>query len=566
MCRPIGYVLIGFLFLFTGSYTAVSEVFEARYIDDGAGNKRLLSAKTVSRNLNLTALNSLLNYSETSFPASVIEHENPSTEKIVILRSQSQDAIMTELQKRQVKDSVPLSDEESFLLADDEVVTIVDSGPAENRIDVVFMGDGYTVEEKQKFFSDMQRMVDDMFRDKTFRSYLPLFNIHLVFRASNESGIGKNNIAKDTAYGLYRGGNTLRAIYPSDKRALRSSCSKAPGCDYPVVIANDPYYGGLGGEFAISTSSVTSGTKVLRHELGHNFGRVGEEYDGGGYFGANYSKRLRNLSWKHWTTAKNVTAEPAQSRYMAWPWYNLIGGEYVAEFKSDGTASRASIRLSVSGMAEDSDLGLTIDGSRLVYRGTGTDDRMFHNYRLDKGFSKGEHQLVFQGPMDGDDHWISSVHIQEYGSDYNFDPDYIGAFPVFDPKGRVAGYRSNHETCLMRNMDSPVFCSICKENNWLQFFDNVELIDSVETIYNQDFVTVKLNTLKLGQLYDQNESGSITVQWLFNGKEISSFTDQFQWTRPIEKSKGSWQVKVQYRSAEIRKDLNLFDDTKYIEI
>ncbi|MBQ46206.1 MAG: hypothetical protein CMP10_01695 [Zetaproteobacteria bacterium] len=566
MCRPIGYVLIVFLFLFTGRVTASSEVFEARYIDDGAGKRLLLSIEPVYRKLNLTALTSVLNYSESSFPASIIEHENPSREKIVILRSQSEDVIMTELRKRQVKDSEPLTIDESFLLAEDEVVTIVDSGPAKNRIDVVFMGDGYTVEEKQKFFSDMQRMVDDIFRDKTFRSYLPLFNIHLVFRASNESGIGKNNIAKDTAYGLYRAGNTLRAIYPSDKRALRNSCSKAPGCDYPVVIANDPYYGGLGGEFAISTSSVTSGTKVLRHELGHNFGRVGEEYDGGGYFGANYSKRLRNLSWKHWTTAKNVSSEPAKSRYIAWPWYNLIDGEYVAKFKSDGTASRASIRFSVSGMSEDSDLALTLDGSNVIYRGTGTDDRMFHNYRLNTGFSNGEHQLVFEGAMDGDDHWLSSVHIQEYGDDYHFDPDYIGAFPVFDPKGRVAGYRSNHETCLMRNMDSPVFCSICQENNWLQFFDNVELIDSVKTIYNQDIVTVTLYTLKIGQLYDQNNSGSITVQWFFNGEEISSFADKFQWTRSLDKAKGSWQVKVQFRSAEIRKDLNLFDDTKYIEI
>jgi hypothetical protein len=52
------------------------------------------------------------------------------------------------------------------------------------------------------------------------------------------------------------------------------------GCDYPSIIGNDPFYGGLGGEFVIATESETSGTIVLRHEMGHNFISVGEEYDG----------------------------------------------------------------------------------------------------------------------------------------------------------------------------------------------------------------------------------------------------------------------------------------------
>jgi hypothetical protein len=52
-------------------------------------------------------------------------------------------------------------------------------------------------------------------------------------------------------------------------------------CDFPSLIGRDEYYGGLGGEFTISTRSLTSGTKVLRHEMGHNFASVGEEYEGG---------------------------------------------------------------------------------------------------------------------------------------------------------------------------------------------------------------------------------------------------------------------------------------------
>jgi hypothetical protein len=45
------------------------------------------------------------------------------------------------------------------------------SGPSENRIDVVLMGDGYTEQDQEKCFEDMARLQTDMFNDETFESY-----------------------------------------------------------------------------------------------------------------------------------------------------------------------------------------------------------------------------------------------------------------------------------------------------------------------------------------------------------------------------------------------------------
>ena len=42
------------------------------------------------------------------------------------------------------------------------------SGPSENRIDVVLMGDGYTEAEQERCFEDMARLQTDMFTDETF--------------------------------------------------------------------------------------------------------------------------------------------------------------------------------------------------------------------------------------------------------------------------------------------------------------------------------------------------------------------------------------------------------------
>lgn len=58
--------------------------------------------------------------------------------------------------------------------------------------------------------------------------------------------------------------------------------SSSVGCDHVMLVAHDPWYGGLGEEVAIFTSSKTSGGLALRHELGHILADVGEEYDGGG--------------------------------------------------------------------------------------------------------------------------------------------------------------------------------------------------------------------------------------------------------------------------------------------
>lgn len=101
-----------------------------------------------------------------------------------------------------------------------EIEKIIDGGDQTNRIDVVFMGDGYIAEERDQFFDDIRRLTDDMFNGTTFRSYLPLFNIWAVYVESNETGIGYDG-PKDTPFGLYRERGQLRGIYPGNAQFAR---------------------------------------------------------------------------------------------------------------------------------------------------------------------------------------------------------------------------------------------------------------------------------------------------------------------------------------------------------
>jgi len=451
---------------------------------------------------------------------------------------------------------------------DDEVRTLISSGPPANRIDIVFMGDGYTTAEREKFFSDMNRLVDDMFLGETFTSYLPAFNVHVVFRPSEQSGIGKDRPGK-TAYGLYREGDTLRAIFPGDPGALRDSCEQAPDCDYPIVIANDPWYGGLGGEFAISTSSLKSGTVVLRHELGHNFGRVGEEYDGGGYFGANHADELNSVDWKHWihSSSPKVHAEPMVARYLAWPWHDFKEGSFEASFKSNGQYARTSIRFSASGFgspdaANPINLEVKLDDFPLQFTTPESQDRTFIDIELPQGLSAGDHRLVFSAPANASitsrGQWLSSLTIHEYAADFPDEISTVSAFPVFDRFRSVAGYRPTNEACLMRDMTRVHFCTICQENNWMKFLDRIDLIDQASAQKNEKGISAaEVSTLALGQYRTLGEAAKdekIEILWFAGGKELIEYRDLNRWEAKTPIAAKDLEVEVRFLTSEIRRD------------
>ena len=448
--------------------------------------------------------------------------------------------------------------------AEDEVRTFVNSGPSENRIDLVFMGDGYLESEREKFFGDAQRLSKDLFDSRTFSSYLPLFNVHAVFRPSAQSGIGRGKAA-NTAYGLYREGNTLRAIFPNNQQALRDSCAMAVDCDYPVVVANDDLYGGLGGEFAITTRSVTSGSVVLRHELGHNFGRVGEEYDGGGYFGANHSSSLSGIGWNKWIdgSAANIKPSPQVALALGWPWKNISTGSFEQKFQSQGKYGYNAIRLSLSGLAGPSAYGVYLDGVPLEEQTLPTEDRSFVDFRLTEPFSKGNHVLEVKALRPKGNEYVSSMTIHEYANDPLAAPDTIGAFPVFGPSRDVRGYRPTDERCLMRNMLHPDFCPVCQENNWRELMGSLKLYDSVAATGSvaEQNTTLEIQPLGLGQFRKLGmprspapNSERVSIRWFRNGTPLEQLNDKTNVSLPDARSGDKVTARLVLESNEIRND------------
>jgi len=388
-----------------------------------------------------------------------------------------------------------------------------------------------------------------------------------------ESGIGYNG-AKNTPFRLYRQAGQLRGIFTGNAPYARQVCqlTGASGCDYPSLIGNDDYYGGLGGEFVISTKSNRTGTVVLRHEMGHNFVDVGEEYDNGQvYSGVNAARTLATVGWRHWLSeGTSAVEERAMYRLLQYPWADLSTGPRTFNFTSDGSYSRWYLLVSVSAAGEEDSLEFTLDGQVLPWASRGFDDREFFDWYGNQGFSSGSHTFSVRSktPSTNPDvpRMICSITLHEFGDESQFheDKNWVSAYPTWDVN-RIKTFRPTNAVCLMRNMTLPEFCPICQEGMWYQFLRRISLIDSVLVgpIGNPDgSKPVILSTIKLGQLRDPGnvvDGERLEVRWLRAGVEQEEFRDMFE----VMAQPGSWSVQVTFVTPEVRNDpQNLLNDSE----
>ncbi|KAF9316010.1 hypothetical protein BG003_002422 [Podila horticola] len=513
---------------------------------------------------------------------SFMERECDSVVKVSLLDDEEDSDLDSELEMdfgRKVQDvfRIPQGAGKDYSLQEgDEVRKLVDSGPDKNRVGIVFMGDGYTLEEREKFFGDMERLINDMFIGDTFESFLPLFNVYALFRPSRESGIGTQGKWKDTSFKLYRDGTELRGIYCADPRAAKQACNAVGkyACDFPSLIGNDPYYGGLGGQFVISTSSNKSGTVVLRHELGHSLIDVGEEYDGGQvYSGVNAERwSIQNIKWKHWITDDVPREEKNVLRAQDYAWYDLAKGPYKVKFESNGEYKRWSLKISHSGVDTDDSFEVYLDGKRLTWTSPGGYDRDFSEWFGDEGFSAGSHVIEFRQGSKYDNEPVDdtrpirqlcSVTMHEFmGEDqYRFDNSIISAYPTYDIIGRKT-WRPSNEFCLMRNMTSTHFCSVCKEGLWHRLLSKASLLDEIqvecdENAQGEGVFDLSAKLIPLGQFREHQSKRSqgeiYETRWFRNGAHQAEYDNHVKIQVPGSEE-GIWEFKTEFKTPEVRKD------------
>ena len=163
-----------------------------------------------------------------------------------------------------------------------EVFEIVKNGNHSNKVDLTFVGDGYTEKEKEKFKADLKKYTDVLFGIEPFKSHKDKFNVRGVFSPSIDSGVDeprqgiyKNTVLNSTFNSL----DSDRYLMTEDVKTLYDLCSVVP-TDAVVIMCNIDRYGGGGiyNFYATFTASTKSDDVVFLHEFGHSFGGLADEY------------------------------------------------------------------------------------------------------------------------------------------------------------------------------------------------------------------------------------------------------------------------------------------------
>ncbi len=164
----------------------------------------------------------------------------------------------------------------------DKVFITLKHGDPKDKVDFVFVAEGYTEEEFDKFKTDVQRFTDAMFRTEAFKVNENKFNVSGVFRASAESGVDEptKGIFKNTAVSAsYNALDLPRYLLVDDNKAMRDIASHVP-YDRIIVLTNTSRYGGGGiyNNYAIFTADDHRSESIFLHEFGHAFAYIADEY------------------------------------------------------------------------------------------------------------------------------------------------------------------------------------------------------------------------------------------------------------------------------------------------
>jgi hypothetical protein len=208
------------------------------------------------------------------------------------------------------------------------VTTIVNNGGIANRVDMVIVGDGYQSSQLSTYAAHASNVALNFFNQAPLSTYSRLFNIHRVDVFSPDSGVDNDptlGVMKNTALDMHFYCSGLDRLLCIDTNKAQSYAINAPQVDHIIALANSTMYGGAGywgaGLLTLAGGNGSS-LEVARHEFGHSFAGLADEYGGVGTYSGGEP------------TEPNVSLQMGTSRTKWHRWLDLpevdafLGGRY----------------------------------------------------------------------------------------------------------------------------------------------------------------------------------------------------------------------------------------------
>ena len=173
------------------------------------------------------------------------------------------------------------------------VVTLLQSGNTADKIDLVFLGDGFTSDQQNAFNERVDQAVAAFLGAHPVKALRSAFNIHRVNVSSPESGTDKfstcgtsntgdsdvsRRTAMDSGYCNGGTGTVYRCMGSSNQALAQGFAGNAPDDDVVIVLVNDTGHGGcaFGGLTYLTLTSQFAA--IVVHELGHAMFNLADEY------------------------------------------------------------------------------------------------------------------------------------------------------------------------------------------------------------------------------------------------------------------------------------------------
>ena len=193
---------------------------------------------------------------------------------------------------------------------------VMESGAPRDKVDLLLMGDGYTLAEMEKWHRDARRMAETLFAASPFKERRQDFNVWAVDTPAEESGVARPSdgvVRRSPLRAAYDAFGSERYVLTLDNKRLREAASAAP-YEFIEIVVNARKYGGGGiyNLFATVSADNAFTPYVFVHEFGHHFAGLADEYYTSDVAYGSVTERPE--PWE-----PNATADP-----MAGKWKDLL--------------------------------------------------------------------------------------------------------------------------------------------------------------------------------------------------------------------------------------------------
>jgi hypothetical protein len=197
------------------------------------------------------------------------------------------------------------------------VLAIERNGDPALKLDLLFLGEGYTAAELDKCEKDVRRLAEGLFTFSPFKERRKDFNVWAICSPSPDSGVSHPSagVHRSTLFGSqFDVFGTERYALAFDNRAIRNVASFAP-YDVMGIVMNSKEYGngGIFGLYATVSIDFPSAIRVFVHEFGHHFADLGDEY----YFNANVAYAPATTRVEPWQPNITALLDPQHLKWKA---------------------------------------------------------------------------------------------------------------------------------------------------------------------------------------------------------------------------------------------------------